>query len=165
MQAGQQSHGGVPLVLANPPQNLVNVHRADERNLARLPQVVNSTGCITPTQRVDKDGRVEQQRQASADPARVGKALCMDPSGWIGVPLVSGIRDRPKSGLNVFPSPLIVECPAQCFTDKCAAPAPADTLVELLDEVIIQAYVQTHGHRLTHRTRCPSGPRPGDPTL
>ncbi len=60
------------------------------------------------------------------------------------------VGERSEAGLDVFPAPLVVECAAQRFTDERAATSPADVSVELLDEVVIEAYVQSHGHKLAH---------------
>ena len=45
---------------------------------------------------------------------------------------------------------LIVECASNGCGDELASRASANPGVQLSDELIIQAYVQTHGHRLAH---------------
>jgi len=85
-----------------------------------------------------------------ADTSWVAATLGPDPAGGIGVPLVPAVGKRPEAGLDVFPSPLVVERAAQGLADEHAATPPADTLVELLDEAVIDAYVQSHGHKLAH---------------
>jgi hypothetical protein len=51
---------------------------------------------------------------------------------------------------NRLPSALVVEgSPQRCGNER-AAPATAHTLVEFLNELVFDAYVQTHGHSLAH---------------
>ena len=67
-----------------------------------------------------------------------------------------GVGQRPDSGIDVLPATLVVKRAPNGGGDERAAPTPADPVVERAHDLVVQAYVQTHGHKLTH-----SGP----PTL
>lgn len=63
VQAAQQAHGGVPLVLAYAPHHLLHVYGADPGNLFCLLQAAQSLGRIPSAQGVHEDGGVEQKWQ------------------------------------------------------------------------------------------------------
>jgi hypothetical protein len=61
------------------------------------------------------------------------------------------VRNRRERCLDVLPTALVVERTTERLGDVCAAPATADPAIELLDELVVEAYVQTHGHNLAHK--------------
>jgi hypothetical protein len=63
MQAAQQAHGGVTLVLAYAAHHLLDVHRADPRDIPGLVKAAESLGGIPPAQGIHKDGGVKQKGQ------------------------------------------------------------------------------------------------------
>jgi hypothetical protein len=150
MEPSQESQDGCLFFDFRASQHLVHVDGAYPGDLSGVQRLLCPLSGRALAQRVDQNSGVEQQQQSSADTARVAEALRPDPGGWICIPLVALIGDDPQPSFDVFPAPRIVECPAQGFGDECAATAPTDALVELLDDVVIETYVQTHGHRLTH---------------
>jgi len=79
----------------------------------------------------------------------------MDPTGRIRVPLVLLIGEGAQPSLDVFAPLRIVECSAQRVCDERAASPSAHAAVELLHQLVIEAYVQTHGHKLAHSYRGP----------
>ncbi len=130
-------------------QHLVHVHRAYPRDFADVQRSLYSARRRALTQRVDQDCRVKQQRQLSADTARVAEALSSDPAGRVGIPLVLLPGEGSQPSLDVFTAARIVERSAQRICDEGAATPPADTLVELLDEFVLEAYVQSHGPQVS----------------
>jgi hypothetical protein len=56
-----------------------------------------------------------------------------------------------QAGFDVLPATLVVERTTDGLADERAATSSPDALVELLYEVVIETYVQSHGHMLTHR--------------
>ncbi len=75
----------------------------------------------------------------------------MDPAGWVRIPFVLLIGEGAQPSLDVFASPHIVERLAQGVRDEDAALPSSHAPVELLHERVVQAYVQSHGHTLTHK--------------
>ena len=132
-------------------QHLIDIDGAYPRNSIRVAKLPQPSGDGTGPQRIDQDGRVEQQRQPSADAAWIAVALGPHPSRGIGVPLVLAPGKRSQAGFDVIPAALFVERPPKCAADESATPSPSDALVQLLDEIVVQANVQTHGHKITHR--------------
>jgi hypothetical protein len=61
------------------------------------------------------------------------------------------VREGSKPGFYVFPASLVLERAADCLADEHAALPLTDALVELFHESLVEAYVQSHGHSLTHR--------------
>src|SRR3954452_6266770 len=104
---------------------------------ASMSTVVSSSDAGTPDDR-------------SADATFVARALGPDPGRGILVPFVSGIGDRLEGGLDGRPAALVVERVADRLSDEGAAPSAADAAIGLGDEIVREAYVQTHGHSLAH---------------
>jgi hypothetical protein len=77
-------------------------------------------------------------------------ALRCHPAGRVSIPLVLCARERAETRLYVFPATLVLERVADGLGDERATLARSDAPVELLDELIVKAYVQTHGHKLAH---------------
>src|SRR6202035_4978913 len=131
----------------------------------RAPQLAQSCGGRAAAKGIDEDRRVEQQRQRSADTGRVAAPLRRHPSGRIAIPLVLARREGTETGFDVLPAALVIECAAKRLADEHAAPALAHAPIELLHQVVVKAYVQSHGHTLAHIfwarpaiTRVASGP-------
>lgn len=76
--------------------------------------------------------------------------LPADPFTGIGIPFVALVRDGPKRGLDIVPSPLIVESPANQLRDERAAAAASRPLIELGNELVVDRYVQSHVPRIAH---------------
>jgi hypothetical protein len=55
-----------------------------------------------------------------------------------------------EAGFDVFPPAFILERVSNCLGYERASTSSADTPIELLHEVVVKAYVQTHGHNLAH---------------
>jgi hypothetical protein len=132
-------------------QNLLDIHSAYPWSLTFSVQVSHPFARRPSSQYVDQNCRVEQQ-QALPDTRGIATALRRDPSGGIWIPLVLTVCERANTGFDVFPAALVVERAADGLADECAATSPPDAPVELLDDVVIEAYVQSHGHRLAHRS-------------
>jgi hypothetical protein len=148
-------------------QDLLDIHSAYPWRLTFSVQVSHPLAGGPSSQYVDQNCRVEQQ-QALPDTRGIATALRRDPSSGIWIPLVLTVCKRADTGFDVFPAALVVERTADGLADECAATPPPDALVELLDEVVIKAYVQSHGHTLAHtavramilkRVEPPSPPR------
>ncbi len=77
-------------------------------------------------------------------------SLCLDPGGRVGVPLVLAVRKRPEARFDVLPALVVLERATNGLGDEGAAPSPSHASVEPLHEIVVQCYVQTHGHTLTH---------------
>src|SRR5258708_26046280 len=56
-----------------------------------------------------------------------------------------------KACFDVLPAALVVESLANRLGDEGAAAATAHLAVEAGDEVVLERYVQSHGHTVTHR--------------
>ncbi len=146
----QETQDDTLLVTEHPAHDLLDIDRTDPRWSSGVTQGSHSISGGTTAQHVDQHGRVEQQAQASADAAEVVVPLRPYPCSGIGVPLMLSLRKRPKARFDVVPATLIVECLANRRRDESAAsPAPYAT-VELTHQIVIQRYVQTHGHSLAH---------------
>lgn len=72
------------------------------------------------------------------------------PGGRIGVPLVLAPGERSEARFDVIPAALVVERPANRRRDECASSPAPNTTVELTHQIVVQRYVQTHGHSLAH---------------
>jgi len=150
MESAQESQDARLLLDVRASQHLVHVDSAYPRDFSGVQRLLYPLRGGTLAQRVDQNGRVEQQRQSSADTARVAEALVMDPSSRIGVPIVTVTGEDPETRFDVFAAPCVVERAAQGVGDESAATASAHALVELFDELVIEAYVQSHGHNVAH---------------
>lgn len=62
-----------------------------------------------------------------------------------------GVLDRPERGLDLAPPAAFLERLPDKRADKCAALAFADRAVEFLHKLILEVYVQTHVHSMTHK--------------
>ena len=101
-------------------------------------------------QQIDHHGGVQEDRAHSADPAGVGTPLLPDPGCGIPVPLVPSVGHRPEGGLDQLPAPLVVErLPHGAGDERTASPRP-DPPVELANQLVAEANVYSHGHKLTH---------------
>ena len=137
-------------------QDLLDVDRADPGHVSIAAQAVQASGGWAAAQRIDQDGRVEQLRQLP-NTSWVAVALRRNPAGRVVVPGVLVVGERAEAGFDVLPATLVLECASHGLTDEHAPTAPADTPVELLDQIVIQAYVQSHGHKLAHSCCAPRG--------
>jgi cytidylate kinase len=133
-----------------PTQHLLDVDRANPRGLARLTQGSHTLCGWTTVQRVDQDGRVEQQSQALTDSAGIGVPLRCHPAGRVRIPLVLSSREAPEAGFDVLPALLVLKGLANGLGDEHAAAPSPDAPVESLHEIAVESYVQTHGHNLAH---------------
>ncbi len=61
-----------------------------------------------------------------------------------------GIGERAHCTFDVLPTTLIVERSSNRRSDERAPLTLTDPAVKSLDDLVIQAYVQTHGHTLAH---------------
>ncbi len=61
-----------------------------------------------------------------------------------------GTGERAHGSFDVLPTTLIVERASNRCRDECAPLTSTHPTVESLDDLIIQAYVLTHGHTLAH---------------
>ena len=98
----------------------------------------------------------------SEEPVRRGicATLLPHPRRGIVVPLVAVVGQATKSGFDVVPAPFVLEAPSNEFGDERAAPAWARPPIDLVHEIGIQRYVQTHGPESSRvRTRRPFGSR------
>jgi len=150
-QASQEAgHHGL-LAAAGSAQDLLDVDRAYPRNVPCVSQRSNARGGGKAAQRVDQNRRVEQQRQALSNTSGVPGPLCPDPACRIDVPLVLLVCERSEPCFDVFPAPFVLERPANRLGYERAATPPADAPIELPDELVVERYVQTHGHNITHK--------------
>lgn len=104
----------------------------------------------SPTQNVDQDGRIENDAQ-SADALLVAPTLGCDPALHVLIPRVGAVIEPPDRAFDRDPSPLVLQGACDCTGDERAALPAADTTVELGDQIVVQAYVQTHVRKLAHR--------------
>jgi hypothetical protein len=77
-------------------------------------------------------------------------ALRCDPAGGVRVPLVLRARECPETRFDVLPATLVLEGVTHRLGDERAASPRPHASVELLDELVFQTYVQTHGHSVAH---------------
>jgi len=61
-----------------------------------------------------------------------------------------GVGERTNRSFDVRPATLIVERPLDRGRDEHAALAFTDPGVQSVHDLVVQAYVQTHGHMLAH---------------
>jgi hypothetical protein len=61
-----------------------------------------------------------------------------------------GPGQRADSAFDVFPTTLVIEGAPHRRLDERAALPLTDPTVERTHDVVVQAYVQTHGHTLAH---------------
>jgi len=130
-------------------QDLLDIHSAYPWRLTFSVQVSHPLTGGPSSQYVDQNCRIEQQ-QALPDTRGIATALRRDPGSGIWIPLVLTVCERADTGFDVLPAPLVVERATEGLGDEGAATTPSDALIELRDEIVIQAYVQTHGHNLAH---------------
>jgi hypothetical protein len=138
------------LLLVYAAHDLLDVHSAYPRHVLGAAKVAQALGSGPTPQRVNQDSRVEQQRQLSTDAGRVARTLRGHPAGRIAVPFVLSSRERTQARLNVVPPALVFERTADCLTDEGAPPTSTHAPIQLLHELVVQAYVQTHGHSIAH---------------
>ena len=92
----------------------------------------------------------------SAGSTLVGPLLA-DPFTGIGIPLVALVGDGPERCLDIVPSPLIVESPADQLRDERAAAPTSRPLIELGNELVVNGDVQSHVPRIAHWSGRPFG--------
>ena len=90
----------------------------------------------------------------SPDAPGVAPSLPVDPCGGILVPLVPLVRHGSERRLDLVPPVLVLQGPSNGLGDEAAPAPPAHSLVQFGDQLIVQAYVHTHGHTIAHR--CPN---------
>ena len=61
-----------------------------------------------------------------------------------------GIGERAHGTFDLLPPTLVVEGASNRCRDERAPLTLTDSGVESIDDLVIQAYVQTHGHTLAH---------------
>ncbi len=86
----------------------------------------------------------------SAGTPDVSSTLGVDPGRWVDVPFVLAVGDGRQRRLYLVPAALVIQRPSDGLGDEGASSPTTDSLVELCDKLVRQAYVQTHGHKLTH---------------
>jgi hypothetical protein len=62
-----------------------------------------------------------------------------------------GVGERSHGILDVLPAPLVVKRAPNRRGDERAALTPTHPAVESSHELVVQTYVQTHGHTLAHK--------------
>ncbi|HLB20608.1 MAG TPA: hypothetical protein VK605_00745, partial [Solirubrobacteraceae bacterium] len=66
------------------------------------------------------------------------------------VPVVLASGERTQARFDVVPATFVLERTAYRLADESTAASPANATIELCHELILEAYVQTHGHKVTH---------------
>ena len=150
LKSAQEARNRRLLLAVSSTEHLLDVDRADPWHLRPISQTAEALGGGEPSQRVDQDRRVEQQRQRLANAGGVTAALRRNPAGGIAIPFVLTTRESAEPCFDVLPAALILERSADRLADEHAPTSSADPLVELPHELVIQAYVQSHGHTLAH---------------
>ena len=114
-----------------------------------------------PAEHIDQDGGIEQDahtlgpaERALTDAPEVGSALFTHPPSRIAVPIMLGVGERAYGVFDVLPATLVVEGAPNRRSDERAALTPTHPAVESTHELVVQAYVQTHGHTLAHAVQC-----------
>jgi hypothetical protein len=144
-EAPHQTIGRVLLIRPQSAHQFLDVDRASKRYLVlalEFDQPRANGGC--PTERVDENSRVEQDRHASAETPGVSVSLRLDPSRRIVVPLVTRSWNRPDGRLDERPTFLTLESCAYGRFDEPAASTAADPLIESCHEVPVEMDVDTH---------------------
>lgn len=154
-QAAEEPHYESLLVLVCAAQHLLHIDSAYPRRLSGVAQAQHAPGGGKTAQCVDQDGRVEQQRQVSADATGVAVSLRLYPARGVAVPLVLASRESAEPGFDVLPAALVLERVADGLGDVRTAMPPPHASIKPLHELVIEAYVQTHDHRLAHRIGSP----------
>jgi hypothetical protein len=83
-------------------------------------------------------------------------ALGPDPSGGIWIPIVARVWNRAERRQDAFPAAGVIQRAVERRGNEGASPPPPHPSVELGHEGVIEAYVQTHGHTLTHALAKPA---------
>ncbi len=97
---------------------------------------------------IDQNGGIEEE-QHLADPVFFGSPLLSHPSRGIFVPFV-GATDRSRSGANEFAAPAFLKRASYRGADESASPAGPRDGVDAGDDLVIEFYVHTHAHTITH---------------
>ncbi len=63
---------------------------------------------------------------------------------------MAAIGDGPERRLDQLPAARVIERVLNRAADEGAAATASDAAIELSDEILLERYVQTHGHRLAH---------------
>lgn len=144
----------VLLVIERSTHDLLDVDRAyPRRRLRARAQMAQTLGGGSAAERVDQHRGVKQQPQTSADARCVAASLRTHPASWVLVPFVGDLGERPKTRFDLIPTLRVLQRTAHRLRDERAAPSSADSLVESAHEIVIERYVQTHGHTLAHSWR------------
>jgi hypothetical protein len=139
------------LVAAETPPDLLDGDGAGPRLGPGASKARNPVSQRTSPQRVDEDRGVEQDSgHGSPGAARVASALGTNPAGNVVVPVVSGVLDLAERGLDVVPPTFVLEPAPDQLGDEGTALASPDALIELLHELVVERYVQTHVPRIAH---------------
>ena len=154
-QRAQQLPHGPHILRPCAAPDLLDVDRTyvGGRPLAAHP--AQSLGGLAATQRIDQHGRVEQQLRHPQSPGLAGSpcvfaSLRPDPGGRIDVPLVAAVLDGTERRLDLGPAALVLQGALDGPCDEGAAMPATGASVQLGDQVVVEADVQTHGPRLTH---------------
>ena len=85
--------------------------------------------------------------RATRQPARRASVLALGPNPACGVdvPVVARVGKLAERGFDVVPPSLVLETAADELGDERAAAAGADPAIQVLDELVVQRNVQTHG--------------------
>lgn len=139
---------------SKPTMDLFDVDRRCPRNACLVPERSQPLDRARPaTECVDEDRRVQEDRQGLADPGAICATLANHPGSGIAVPVVLAVGKASDGAFDVVPAPLVIEGRAYGRGDEGASATTADPAVEVAHEIVIQAYVQTHDHTLTHKVR------------
>jgi hypothetical protein len=74
-----------------------------------------------------------------------------DPSSGILVPIVTTVRDRAETRLNVVPSLFVLEPTTDDLGQKSASSSLSSASVEFRHQIVLEPDVQTHVLTLTHK--------------
>src|SRR5207253_9287618 len=80
----------------------------------------------------------------------IGSALRVNPRCRIFVPFVAGIRDGAKRCLDFVPTSALVEGTTEGFGDECTPLTSPDPGIQVCDDLVVEANVQSHGHTIAH---------------
>src|SRR2546430_11225149 len=84
----------------------------------------------------------------------------MNPRFGVLVPLVAGIRNRAERCFDLVPASALLECTSERLPDERTPATSPDTSVEVCDDRVVEADVQTHGHSIAHRGGVPRSATP-----
>jgi len=135
------------------PKQLFHVDGTDVGTVTGGSQLGNPDRGRAPPQGIDEGRGVEKdpaQFELSADSATVSAPLRPDPGGGIAVPFVAPVLQRAQRNLDLVPPPLILKRLPDGGCDEGAAATAPNACIEVRNQFVLEAYVQSHGHSLAH---------------